>query len=237
MKQKNYCDDGKFAAPRWLVYPQLSRYTMGWRMGYGEDYWMRSPYETEDFKKIFPEPQNWAFNLFDIEKFVILGYFWRKDGLPKYSEIKTNPIKVNDFITIEQMDSEFLHDTYQFETIEHAILLSKYTFFDKVDPNYTSYNTLKEGFELTKEEIDSWQKFKYTVCLNAAYYKFMQDDNLKQKLLDTGDKSLIYISDDEWGGDENLFGFALMELRDEIRRLYKNEDKIDWEYTEYLKSL
>lgn len=62
----------------------------------------------------------------------------------------------------------------------------------------------------------------------------MQDEHLKQRLLDTGDKSLVYISDDEWGGDENLFGFALMELRDEIRRLYKNEDLIDWEYTEYV---
>lgn len=46
----------------------------------------------------------------------------------------------------------------------------------------------------------------------------MQDEHLKQRLLDTSDKSLVYISDDEWGGDENLFGFALMELRDEIRR-------------------
>lgn len=62
----------------------------------------------------------------------------------------------------------------------------------------------------------------------------MNDDNLKQILLDTGDKSLVYISDDEWGGEENLFGFALMELRDEIRRLYKNNDKIDWEYSKYL---
>lgn len=62
----------------------------------------------------------------------------------------------------------------------------------------------------------------------------MNDDNLKQILLDTGDKSLVYISNDEWGGEENLFGFALMELRDEIRRLYKNNDKIDWEYSKYL---
>ena len=28
----------------------------------------------------------------------------------------------------------------------------------------------------------------------------MNDDNLKQILLDTGDKSLVYISNDEWGG-------------------------------------
>lgn len=46
---------------------------------------------------------------------------------------------------------------------------------------------------------------------------------------------MVYISDDEWGGKDNLLGFALMELRDEIQRLYENENLIDWEYTEYLK--
>lgn len=30
-------------------------------------------------------------------------------------------------------------------------------------------------------------------------------------------------------------GFALMEVRDELRRLYKNSDSIDWFLTEYLK--
>ena len=51
------------------------------------------------------------------------------------------------------------------------------------------------------------------------------------KATNTGDEPLIYLSDD----GENLFGRALMEIRDEIRRVCRNEDKIDWEYTEYLK--
>ena len=38
MNEKKYCDEGKYAAPRWLVYPQYSAITMGWRMGAGEDY-------------------------------------------------------------------------------------------------------------------------------------------------------------------------------------------------------
>ncbi len=25
-------------APPWLIYPNISRYSIGWRMGYGEDY-------------------------------------------------------------------------------------------------------------------------------------------------------------------------------------------------------
>jgi hypothetical protein len=35
---KKYADEGKYAAPRWLVYPELSAWTIGWRMGYGEEY-------------------------------------------------------------------------------------------------------------------------------------------------------------------------------------------------------
>lgn len=69
----------------------------------------------------------------------------------------------------------------------------------------------------------TWRIYEYSVLLNASYFKIMQDDELNEKLLATGDEPLVYDSDDE----ENLFGMALMELRDEIRRLYQNEDKID----------
>ncbi|WP_407381298.1 NADAR domain-containing protein [Methanobrevibacter sp.] len=237
IKQKEYPDEGKFAAPRWLVYPELDAYTMGWRMGYGETYAMNEPWHTDDFYELFPKPQNWLFDRrkSDLETFPALGYFWRDNGEQKYSKIISNPIEVNEFITIEQRDEEFQYNSKIFKSIEHAILTAKYDLFNKIDYYNTTLNTLKRGFDLTDDEISYWQNFKYSVLLNAAYYKFMQDENLKERLLKTGNKSLIYNSDDEWGGYENLFGFALMELRDEIRRLYENEDLIDWEYTEYLK--
>ena len=88
-----------------------------------------------------------------------------------------------------------------------------------------------EDFRFSPEEEKTWEVYRYSVLLNAAYFKIMADDELTQNLLETGDEPLIYISDDE----ENLFGRALMEIRDEIRRICKNEDLIDWEYSEYLK--
>ncbi|MBO5151328.1 MAG: DUF1768 domain-containing protein [Methanobrevibacter sp.] len=235
--EKPFLDDGKFAAPRWLVYPELDPYTIGWRMGYGEDYAMNEPWHTAEFNKLFPKPQNWSFDSrkSDFKRMPLLGYLWRDYGEAKYSQISGDVIEVNDFITFEQRDLEFRNNHFYFKSIEHAVLASKYSLFDKADPIYTSLNALKRGFELTCDEIDYWNNLKYTVLLNACYYKFMQDDSLKQKLLDTGNKSLVYISDDEWGGKDNLLGFALMELRDEIQRLYENENLIDWEYTEYLK--
>ncbi len=231
---KKYADKGKYAAPRWLVYPQLSAWSMGWRMGYGEDYALNEPFRDEEFYKLFPEPRNWLFNprKSKFNKFPAFAYLWSDDGLPKYKKIGEDCVEVNDFITIES-EGEFQNDSFRFSSIEHMVLFSKYASFEKCDRHVT-YEELKEGFELSPEELDEWEIFKYTVCLNASYYKIMQDRDLKEKLLATGDKCLIYVSDDEWGGDDNLFGFALMELRDEIHRLCENEDLIDWEYTRYL---
>lgn len=233
---KKFLDEGKFAAPRWLVYPELSAWTIGWRMGYGETYALNEPYSTKEFMKLFPQPKNWLFNpkKFGLGHIPLLGYLWSDDGKPKYSQITDDAITVNDFVTLNQ-ENEFRNDTFRFKSIEHAILLSKYMSFGKCDTD-ESLDSLMEGFELTENELNEWEFFKYSVALNASYYKFMQDDKLREMLISTGDKCLIYESDDEWGGDENLFGFALMELRDELNRLYENENLIDWEYSEYLKN-
>ena len=236
MKEKEYADEGKYAAPRWLVYPNLSAWTIGWRMGYGEDYRMNEPPRDRNFSKLFPTPRNWLFNprKSKLKPIPLLGYLWSDCGKPKYSEVGDDAVVVNDFIKMSD-EKEFSNDTFHFSSIEHAVLLSKYLSFDKCDKE-DDVEKLRELPDLEGEEKENWENFKYTVCLNAAYYKIMQDDELKSWLLSTSDKGLVYESDDEWGGDENLFGFALMELRDEIHRLCDNEDLIDWEYTEYLKN-
>ena len=92
-----------------------------------------------------------------------------------------------------------------------------------------------------------WDKVKYSIVLNGNYYKFCQDEAMRNFLLATGDKVLVEASplDTIWGiglaegnvkalnpatwRGQNLLGFALMEVRDELRTLYKNYDIIDWE--------
>ena len=234
------CEAGKYAAPRWLAFPGFSSWTIGWRMGAGEDYCMNQPYQGDLFRKLFPEPANWKFNprnpkFESLPKFPFLGAVWNEDVNPKYSKITDDAIEVNDFITLDA-EGEFRNDAHHFNSIEHAILFSKIISYNRnIDPYNVTFEELKNDFTITDEQLAEWEVFKYTVCLNATYYKFMQDAELKKKLLATGDRCLVYSSDDEWGGDENLFGFALMQVRDEIRRLCEHEDLIDWRYTEYLK--
>lgn len=93
-------------------------------------------------------------------------------------------------------------------------------------------------------EKDVWDKAKYAVYLTALYYRIMEDESLRDKLLESGDKIILFVNSDEYFGiriedegfiGQNQIGFALMEVRDELRRLYKNSDSIDWFLTEYLK--
>jgi ribA/ribD-fused uncharacterized protein len=97
------------------------------------------------------------------------------------------------------------------------------------------------GFD---EEI--WNKVKYSIVVNGNYDKFMQNEKLKAYLLSTEDKILVEASpyDNVWGiqmsendediknpelwRGENLLGFALMEVRNEIKRVCKNSHMIDF---------
>ena len=95
-----------------------------------------------------------------------------------------------------------------------------------------------------KEKI--WLKLRYSVVLNGNYLKFAQNKDMRDILLSTGDKILVEASplDIIWGigysknnaeaaipqnwRGSNLLGFALMEVRDDLRRVYQNYNKIDW---------
>ncbi|MDR1069178.1 MAG: NADAR family protein, partial [Gracilibacteraceae bacterium] len=88
---------------------------------------------------------------------------------------------------------------------------------------------------------------KYSIVLSGNYYKFSQNKEMREYLLSTGNRVLVEASpmDTIWGigfgkdnekaydpnawRGKNLLGFALMEVRDEIRNVYKNYDKINWE--------
>ncbi|MDE7223729.1 MAG: NADAR family protein, partial [Acetatifactor sp.] len=91
-----------------------------------------------------------------------------------------------------------------------------------------------------------WDKVKYAIVLNGNWCKFSQNRRLQSFLLSTGDSVLVEASpyDTIWGiglsadspdaqkpqswCGQNLLGFALMEVRDELRRVTQNEGLCDW---------
>lgn len=89
----------KMLPPPWIAYPNIERYSIGWRMGYGEAYIMKwhvwydllSEKEQKEYEELFPEPITWKGYWKDEDegiyyengKFFI--QFWQKDGAYKYS--------------------------------------------------------------------------------------------------------------------------------------------------------
>lgn len=91
-----------------------------------------------------------------------------------------------------------------------------------------------------------WNQAKYGIVLNGNYLKFIQNPSLKQFLLSTKNRILVEASpfDAVWGikmaqnekdvqnplqwRGENLLGFALMEVRDEISEACQNEYFDNW---------
>ena len=59
--------DKKIMPPPWLAHREIERYSIGWRMGYGEDYIYRfghwldtlSQEERAEYRALFPEPVTW----------------------------------------------------------------------------------------------------------------------------------------------------------------------------------
>ena len=102
------------------------------------------------------------------------------------------------------------------------------------------------GRQVRNFDQTEWDRCKYTIVLTGNFQKFLQNPELKDFLLRTGDKILVEASprDRIWGigmgrnnenagnpaawKGKNLLGFALMEVRDELRRVCGHEDKIDW---------
>lgn len=212
-------DEGKFAAPLWLVYPQLPPWSLEWEIGIAEHYAKNHPHRSKEYDELFPMPKYWKFKFSESPygSHPPIGYFWTGDGKPKYPNA-SGGIEVNGFIAMRDV-KKFESNPFRFQSISQAEIFSKSKYFKRRNGDFTP------------EEEKTWETFRYSVLLNASYFKVMADEDLKRKLLETGDEALIYVSDDE----DNLFGRALMELRDEIRRLCENEDLIDWQYTEYLK--
>jgi len=95
--------------------------------------------------------------------------------------------------------------------------------------------TKKLGREVTGFDPLVWDAQKYDLVVTGNYHKFSQHAELQEYLLTTGDRVLVEASpvDAIWGiglaadhpdalqparwPGQNLLGFALMEVRDQLR--------------------
>lgn len=273
--------------PPWLVYPDMERYSIGWRMGYGEDYIYRfsswldalSAEESTEYQLLFQEPVTWKgwWQDNDTSEMLVHGDFsvplWQPEGTPKFtcSQLQKEAADgknqnfflfwghqlskdgsinkscfsqwwmtefwsiANHYCCMEQFMMAQKAELFGDENIQQQILESK-------DPKQIkAFGRKVQGFDQAL-----WDKAKYSIVLNGNWCKFSQNRDLRDFLLATGDSVLVEASpyDAIWGirlsadsqdaqnplkwRGQNLLGFALMEVRDELRRITRNESLCDW---------
>jgi len=123
---------------------------------------------------------------------------------------------------------EILYENLIFPTSENAyqgakIILEERKKFVEI----TAYDSKKFWREYTPIDKNSeeWDNRKYDVMYNILSYKFSHNEDLKNKLINTGDKYLEetnHWEDTYWGvdyklGGENNLGKILMKIRSELK--------------------
>lgn len=273
--------------PLWLMYPTIPRFSVRWRMGYGEAYaslfndWYieLSPDEQQKYQTMFPAPHSWREYYADVckevkdESFFRDGIsFWQPDGVPKYSleQLKTEVGTRNTFKYLffwghhpkKEIDkscfsqwwtSSFQIDIHDYCCMEQYMMAEKARLFEdneirKQILNESDPKAIKAlGRKVCNFDPVIWDKYKYSIVLNGNYAKFIQNEELLRFLLNTGDKILVEASpyDKVWGigmqesdprtldpsawkGD-NLLGFALTEVREELKWVTHSCHLVDWD--------
>ena len=269
----------KAMRPQWMVYPSYGAFSMGWRMGGGEDYrykfwdWYEKLTEKEQqaYQEAYPYPIFWHYNNWnddevdndtteeDEERYYYKWVaHWQPYGAYKYSREKLLCSgEEHEFVFFWQPDdtgvgsaclsqwqtSPFAVDADDYSCTEQYMMAAKARFFEDEEVRAeilatTDPKTMKAlGRKVHGFDGGQWNKVKYSIVLTGNYYKFVQNEAMRDYLLSTGDKVLVEASpyDKVWGiglsakdenasnpkqwRGENLLGFALMEVRDELRRL------------------
>lgn len=265
--------------PTWMMYPNIPQGSIGWRMGYGEDYlghyyaWFQnlSDLDQARYEEMFPAPVFWnspyrkPTETYEVHRVQL----WTPDGRPRYTLAKllagTSPSEPG-FVFFWQPDahndipyclgqwqhSPFKVGVFDYFCTEQYMMAEKARVFGdrEIHTEIMKSASPKEikalGRKVRNFDKTIWDTVKHSVVLNGNYYKFTQNDGMRDFLLSTGDKILVEASplDKIWGiglaadhdnarhpaawKGENLLGFALMEVRDELRRLYQNHHRIDW---------
>lgn len=172
---------------------------------------------------------DWLINQIHVDYLFFWGHQPSRDG----SIIKT--------CMSQWWPAQFQEDGILYRTAEHYMMIQKAKLFNdeetllRMIPKESPKDVKDLGRQVRNFNPDIWDKHKFRIVKQANYLKFSQNESLKQFLKQTTNKVLVEASpvDNIWGigltedseharnprewRGENLLGFALMEVRDELK--------------------
>jgi ribA/ribD-fused uncharacterized protein len=137
---------------------------------------------------------------------------------------------------------KFEENGISYKTAEHYMMAGKARLFNDHETlqeiliSHSPNQAKSLGRKVKNFDPKIWDEHKYDIVKQGNLLKFSQNEKFKEFLLSTNDKILVEASpyDKIWGigmletdtraenpllwNGENLLGFALMEVRDELRR-------------------
>lgn len=144
--------------------------------------------------------------------------------------------------------SNFEIDNIQYSSAEQYMMAEKARAFndkESLDKILSTKNSRKQkelGRKIKNYDDEVWGKIRYEAVVKGNYAKFTQNENLKNQLLDTGNKIIVEASpydtiwgiglsefdesrfnEDLWRG-KNLLGKAIMQVREMITVSEKLKD-------------
>jgi ribA/ribD-fused uncharacterized protein len=236
-------------------------------MGYGEKYSMEF-YEWkthlddetwETYKAFFPEPIGWlGWYKGNVEKYEYTYHLnWLKEKehdnefLFFWGHQPAKNGELSKSCLSQWWQSSFKEGHRTFCCEEQYMMAYKARLFgddhaeEKIMKSVDPKEIKTIGRTVKRFDESIWNEQKYSTVVMGNYHKFMQNDEMKKFLLNTGDKIMVEASptnkiwgiglsaDDpkakevcSWRG-QNLLGFALMEVRDIIRKACENEAFLD----------
>lgn len=136
---------------------------------------------------------------------------------------------------------EFKENGITYQTAEHYMMAEKARLFDdeailnKILKSAGPDQAKKLGRKVNNFDSHIWDEHKYDIVKKGNFLKFSQNPEFKEFLISTKDRIIVEASpyDRIWGigmlendpkagspshwNGENLLGFALMEVRDELK--------------------
>ncbi len=229
--------DEKYVAPPWIKYPTSPRHSNFWKTGSGAEYlltYKENVNDEEEYLKLFPQAPTFGEDITPADSLSqeakdylnspskpLFIKLWENDGKPKYD------IKLDD-----RKNQVYMFDTLLFDKSSHIHIGTE------------KYDSANDIYELVKSEIcdyspEVWEELKYTVLINAVYFKIVSDINFTKELIKTKNRDILFRSENlELGVEEledgsfrgnNVLGRAVMEIRDVVKDVYENYNLIDWD--------
>lgn len=142
---------------------------------------------------------------------------------------------------------DFVVDGIEYKSAEHWMMAEKARLFNddeiltKIIDCRTPAEAKKLGRQVKDFDVEIWKENCFEIVVNGNFYKFSQNQQLKQFLLNTKERVIVEASPvdaiwgiglaidnpnteipEKWEGT-NLLGFALMEVRDRLNKILREK--------------